>query len=149
MLGAARQEKTGWPYVSDTRSPENRAALGASWNACVQCAVEGHPAVLASADRDRGSAVSAERKLADSNSCKSTRPYFRHSCTLGLKKCYQTCFSPRVSSTLLCLGFPHAQAAVVSGSSRLTEGPVRRFGVQALEQDCSQSPFCHPPALWS
>lgn len=74
MLGAARQEKTGWPFVSDTRSPENRAALGTSWSACVQCAVEGHPAVLASADRDRGSAVSAERKLADSGSKNVIKP---------------------------------------------------------------------------
>ena len=41
--------------------------------------------------------MSAERELVDSNTCKSTRPCFRHSWTQGPKKCYQTCFSPLVS----------------------------------------------------
>ena len=96
---------------------ENRVTLGASWSACAKCAVEGHSAVLASADRDRGTAVSAERELVDSNTCKSTRPCFRHGWTQGPKKCYQTCYSPLVS-------FPFSFAfasLMVSGCSRLTE----------------------------
>ena len=31
---ALRQEKTGWPFLSDTHSPEDRVTLGASWSAC-------------------------------------------------------------------------------------------------------------------
>ena len=128
---------------------ENRVTLGASWSACAKCAVEGHSAVLASADRDRGTAVSAERELVDSNTCKSTRPCFRHGWTQGPRKCYQTCFSPLVSfpfsfafaSLMLkprwSLDAPGSQ----SGGSERVQGAGSGAGLQ------SESLFCHPLGL--
>lgn len=65
--------------------------------------------------------MSAEREPVDSNTCKSTR-LFQARLYPGTQKVLSNLFlSQSVFSTLLCLGFPHAQAAVVSGSSRLTE----------------------------
>ena len=77
---------------------------------------------LASADGDPVKAASAKRELADSTDCKSIRPCSRHSWTQGAQNMFSDLFlSLSVSSTLLCLGFLHSQAVVVSGSSRFTE----------------------------
>lgn len=140
MLGAGRQEETGWPFVSDTHSPENGVTLGASWSACVQCAVEGHPAVLASADRARGSAVSAEREPVDSNTCKSTRLFQARLypgtqkvlSNLSLSECLFHSPLPWLPSCSSRSGLWKLQAH--------RDGAVKEFRVRALEQDCNWSP---------
>lgn len=122
VLGTGRQEKTGWPFLSDTHSPENRVTLGASWSACVSCAVEGQSAVLASADkRPRHSSVSREGACG-LEYLQVYKALFQARLDPGTQKMLPNLFlSPGVFSILPCLGFPHAQTAVVSGRSRLTE----------------------------